>query len=359
MPQTIKKSRILLPLICLLVLHGCSTLGTPRGPSMPSPQAAEDPEPVEKPRIVKVVPETRPEPAEIPVEQSVEVEQSIEKEMTEPGTVILLSGSAAAYREIANHLNRIFEEPSEVHTLTGAEPNDSEIIRLIQTSSDTQVVAVGLRAAQAARKLTGKQVVFCQVVNYSDHDLISENMKGVSAMPSPRKLFEDWKQLSPFLERVLVVSGSGFDDFLTLARDAAAKNGITLVHRVVDNDREFLYTVKRNAEPVQGHWLLADNRVLSVRALKEVMSFNSKEAIQTVVFQQELLDFGGLFYVTPSTLEIGDKVIARFEATHSGSGIGGADILFLDDHIMGINSQVAKQLGLKIPDHMKASIHDR
>ena len=244
-----------------------------------------------------------------------------------------------------------------MHTLSGVAQDDAAIVEAIRQSADRQVVAVGLRAATAARRLGDKRVVFCQVVNYRDHDLVSDNMKGVSALPSPRKLFKDWKTLSPQLDRVLVVSGEGFDEFMQVAHAAAKQQGVTLVHRVVGNDREFLYAVKRNQQPVQGHWLLADNRVLSVKTLKEVMAFNSKEAIQTVVFQSELLDFGGLFYVMPSSREISDKVIARLNTEHADDEVGGADILLLDDHRMGINSQVARQLGLQIPEPLKASIH--
>ena len=349
-------TRILLPLVCLLTLYGCGTTSPSRDIATPVPHAAEQPKPVKQPAAVAVAPADEPEAVEIEAQQP--AAGSVTKPSTQqPGTRILLSSSAAAYREIAEQLHGSFEKPPTVHTLTGVELNDAEVIKAIQMSPETRVVAVGLRAARAARKLDNKRVVFCQVVNYGEHDLVSENMKGVSALPSPHKLFADWKTLSPQLDRVLVVSGDGFEDFMAVAREAAARRGITLVHRVVSNDREFLYAVKRNEVPVQGHWLLADNRVLSVKTLKEVMSYNSKEAIQTVVFQSELLDFGGLFYVMPSSLEVSDKVISRLKASHSELEIGGDDILFLDDHLMGINSQVARQLGLEIPDHLKASVH--
>ena len=330
---------------------------------MPVPPAARQSAPTAQPD-----PARAPEPAQAaetvadtPVVQAKPLESDDESgsdtDLAPTGTHILLSGSAEAYREIADQLGRNIAGATTVHTLTGAAADDAAVIDAIQQSDDGQVVAVGLRAATAARQLGDKRVVFCQVVNYGDHDLVSANMKGVSALPAPRKLFDDWKTLSPQLDRVLVVSGNGFDDFMAVARDAAARHGITLVHRVVSNDREFLYAVKRNKQPVQGHWLLADNRVLSVKTLKEVMAFNSKKAIQTVVFQSELLDFGGLFYVMPSSREISDKVIARLDSERADPEIDGADILLLDDHRMGINSQVARQLGLQIPEPLKASIH--
>ena len=377
MLQMNKNTNILLSLLCMLALHGCATLGEPRDgavnagvPSVPpaarNSTATRPPEPVKKAKTTQKaepVKQAKVEKAvvEAPVAQpkplEAEEEAGVDSEISTTGTHILLSGSAPAYREIAERLNQSMAQPTTVHTLSGVAQDDDAIVEAIRQSADRQVVAVGLRAATAARRLGDKRVVFCQVVNYRDHDLVSDNMKGVSALPSPRKLFKDWKTLSPQLDRVLVVSGEGFDEFMQVAHAAAKQQGVTLVHRVVGNDREFLYAVKRNQQPVQGHWLLADNRVLSVKTLKEVMAFNSKEAIQTVVFQSELLDFGGLFYVMPSSREISDKVIARLNTEHADDEVGGADVLLLDDHRMGINSQVARQLGLQIPEPLKASIH--
>jgi ABC-type uncharacterized transport system substrate-binding protein len=348
MMTTIKNGlRILLPLVCMLILHGCATVERPEVEAAPAPQASENPLVIEAPQ------EAKPRPA------AVTVEQPVKKIVSRPEAAILLSGDASAYRDIAEQLNRLFDKPVKVFTLTGADLIDDGIIDEIEKSPRKQVIAVGLRAAKAARELSDKQIVFCQVFNYSDHDLISENMKGVGAMPSPRKLFKDWKQLSPQLNRVIVITGGGFNDYIAMARMAAKKSSIDLVHKVVDTDREFLYSLKHNARPTQGHWVLADNRVLSVKVLKEVMAFNSKEAIQTVVFRPELLTLGGLFYVIPSKLEISGKVIARLEASTPGSKLAGDDIVFLDDHEMGINPQVARQLGLEIPEKLKASVHDQ
>ena len=120
-----------------------------------------------------------------------EEEAGVDSEISTTGTHILLSGSAPAYREIAERLNQSMAQPTTVHTLSGVAQDDDAIVEAIRQSADRQVVAVGLRAATAARRLGDKRVVFCQVVNYRDHDLVSDNMKGVSALPSregPRPL---------------------------------------------------------------------------------------------------------------------------------------------------------------------------
>jgi ABC-type uncharacterized transport system substrate-binding protein len=331
--------RILLPLICMILINGCATVDKSDVIATPKPQVVVSPPVTSKAQSVSP---KKQAPARV---------------IPRPQAEILLSGDAHAYRDIAEQLNLLLAKPLKIFTLTGDSVKDVAIIDQIGDSSQAQIVAVGLRAALAVRDLRGKQIVFCQVFNYHDHDLISANMKGVGALPSPRKLFTEWKQLSPQLDQVLVITGSGFDDYIAMAQVAASQSDIELVHQVVATDREFLYQVKHNMEPTDGHWLLADNRILSVKILKEVMAFNSKKAIQTVVFQPDLLAFGGLFYVSPSTQEISGKVKLRLEELTPGWTIESDDMVMLDDHVMGINAQVARQLGLAIPDEFQPRTH--
>ena len=248
-----------MPLVCMFILDGCATADKPAIVAVPSPPATELPR-----QTSKAAPVTKQK-------QVVTVKPAPEKPQPRPRTEILLSGEAPAYREIAERLNDSLDDTTILHTLTGVAATDDRIVEQLRRSPHRQLVAIGLRAAIAARELTDKQVVFCQVVNFRDHRLVSESMKGVGAMPAPDKLFADWKSLSPQLRQVLVVTGDGFDDYIAMAREAASRSDIELIHRVVDTDREFAYTVKRDALPTQGHWMLADNRVLSFKTLKDVM----------------------------------------------------------------------------------------
>jgi hypothetical protein len=275
-----------------------------------------------------------------------------------PDVAIVLSAKATAYSEIANQLKVDLKEKAEIFTLSGKEHIDTQIIRAIQSSGRQQVVAIGLRAARATSILKGKQIIFAQVFNYRDHHLVTDSMKGVSTLPPPEKLFNDWKQLSPKLSQVVVVSGKSLAGYINRAKIAASKYNIDLLHRVVNNDKEFIYTVKHLPGVIQGHWLLPDNRVLSRKALKEIMSYNSKQGRQTVVFRPKLLSYGGLFYVTPSSTEISRLVLKRLENSIGKEKIPGKDILPLTDYNIGINPRIASQHGLKIPDSLKEFIYE-
>jgi ABC transporter substrate binding protein len=276
-----------------------------------------------------------------------------------PSVAIVLSTKAVAYRDIADQLKIALKKRAEVFTLSGEEHYDATIIRTIQSSDHQQVVAIGLRAARTASILKDKQVIFAQVFNYQEHHLITDSMKGVSSLPPPEKLFKDWKTLSPNLRRVVVISGENLTDYIKRAKKAAKKNNIDLLHKTVHNDKEFVYTAKHLPGVVQGHWLLPDNRVLSRKALKEIMAYNSKEGRQTVVFAPKLLSFGGLFYITPSRIEISQLVLKRLEYSIGEKNIPGEGVLPLMNYTIGINPRIASQHGLGIPDNLQEFVYEQ
>ena len=196
------------------------------------------------------------------------------------------------------------------------------------------------------------------MINYQKLHLVKANVKGISALPGAEQLFKDWKTISPKTKKVSVVTGPGLKHYISNAVKQAAKNNIELVHFVVKTDKEFLYRTKNLPLDIQGQWILPDNRVLSRKVLKEVLTYNSKEGKQTVVFSPKLLALGGLFYSRISTAEIVDKIYQRLQESVGGSEVPGADVILLSNHEIGINPVVARQLGLEIPAAYKKFLND-
>ncbi|MCW9013246.1 MAG: hypothetical protein OQL06_05645 [Gammaproteobacteria bacterium] len=328
-------------LFALLFVSGCAGPDTVKPVSQPEPQ----PEPV-----IEIIPEPEKEPVQKIIPEP--------EPFVRPDTDILLSSNAGAYRNIAKMLSGKLEGDTRIFIQTGNKVTDSVLIDSIQSSSRSQLVAIGLRAAKAAAKVQNKQVVFSQVFNHRDAGLISPSMKAVSAMPSPEELFRDWKQLAPGLSQVAVITGKNLDDYIDRAKKAAEQQGIQLIHQQVRNDKEFLYAVKHLPLSVQGHWLLPDNRVLSLRVLKDVMAFNTKSGKQTVVFDKKLLSFGGLLYVKPSADEVSKLILLRLQDAVNQEAIPGADVMPVMSNEKGINATVAAQLNVKIPEEFKKLLHE-
>jgi len=287
-----------------------------------------------KPKVIKE-PESPPEPQQV---------------------IVLLSSEAGPYKALARQLDEALGEYASRVVLTGKLLQDKSIINEVKASEAKQIVAIGLVAANAAKNLENKQVVFTHVVNYADNKLVTDVSKGVSALPSPELLFKDWRALSPKLSKVAIVSGKNLGKYLNRAKKAASKQGIELQIEQVETDKEFIYRSK-SLKSVDGQWILPDNRVLSAKSLKEVMAYGSRRGRQIVVFSPKLLSFGGLFYVQPDHTEISKVVLKRLSEAAGKTAIPGDGVLPVLSHTMGINQNIARQFNLPIPEKYRNNIN--
>ncbi|HEX9803728.1 MAG TPA: ABC transporter substrate binding protein [Gammaproteobacteria bacterium] len=308
-----------------LTLYGCSSVVTKDAEPTPPVAVPEQPAPV---IVEKPLPPPPPPPR----------------------VAILLSSDIAAYRSVAEELLARLEGRAELYSLGGKPGNNKRITEAIRESGREQVVAIGMRAAVTARALADRQVLFCQVFNYREHQLIGPNSKGVSLLPDPGKSFAAWKALAPNLSDVGVVSGPGLEAMLARAAEAAIREGIRLHPVTAANDKEFQYAYKQMAGEVQGYWLLPDNRVLSRRVLREVMNFSVRHDKQVLVFSDELLGLGGLLSATSDPRDIAGRVLDRLAQAAHKETIPGADVVPLDEVTVTINAVMARRMNLRIPE---------
>lgn len=295
------------------------------------------------------------EVVEKPPAPVVETKKIVEKS-EQQHVLILLSSSAGPYKRLANEIRRSIGEYATQVILTGKYAHDKSIINEVKSSKATQIVAIGLLAAKAVKAIENKQVIFTHVVNYQDNDLVTENSKGVCGLPSPELLFKDWRKLSPKLTTVAIISGKNLDTYLNRVKKAAKAQGIKLRLDQVSTDKEFIYKSK-SLKAVDGQWILPDNRVLSAKALKEVMAYGSRRGRQIVVFSPKLLSFGGFFYVQPDESEMAKVVLQRLSDSAGKTTIPGDGVLPVMSHTMGINQNIARQFNLKIPDKYRKNIN--
>lgn len=298
-----------------------------------------------------------PEPVITPVVIDKVIPAPVEPEPEQQDVLILLSSSVTAFQQIGQYLTKELGEHAVQITLSGLPAQDKAVITDIQNSNTIQVVAVGSKALDAVKHFKNKQIIYTQVLNHEK--LVAENIKGVSSLPSPEKLFKDWKKLSPSLTKVAVVAGNNLDLYLKRAKKAAKSQGIELIVELVNTDKGFIYKSKKLKSDVGGQWILPDNRILSGKALKEVMAYASRRGRQIVVFSPKLLSFGGFFYVTPDLEAIANGVLQRLTESAGKTTILGEGVLPIMTHTMGINQNIAKQFNLVIPAEYRKYVNGK
>ena len=223
---------------------------------------------------------------------------------------ILLSDNVPTYEAIADQIVR--RAPENEYKILNLDRNPelpaSALVSIDQFDPD-KLVAIGLSAARAGQKVPDVPMVFCQVFNYQDHNLISLKAKGIKFLPPFSLQLEIWKELSPNLRKVGLIIGPNQEELVAEIRQAAEQFQVELLTETVQSDKEALYAFKRLTAQIQGFWLLPDNRVLSPTVLREMVSYGRKHGNQTVVFSPQLLSLGADISFSSNDADVADAVL--------------------------------------------------
>lgn len=273
-----------------------------------------------------------------------------------PALAVIESDKSAAFGAVTRELVKQWKGPVEIYRLNPALDFDQGLLDRVQADHADLIAAVGLRAARYARRLRGKKVVFCQVFNYESAGLLTDWMKGVSAIPSARDQFRLWRSLNPQLKRVVVITGPRLGILMKEARVAAAEYGIHLTHIRVSTDIGFRYAFDRLDARPQGLWLLPDNRVLSIPVLRDVFAEAQQRGVQVAAFSPQLLSLGALFTADSDPADVAAVTIARLRSAVAGSVVPGPPIVPLTRLVAHINADAAARLGLVIPPALRDDV---
>jgi ABC-type uncharacterized transport system substrate-binding protein len=263
--------------------------------------------------------------------------------------IILVSDKSAAYAGVASILSAQMGAEITIHNMHGDITRMPATRQRIQAMPQRVVVAVGLLAAETASKLNGKSVVFCQVFNYAEYDLIQPWMKGVSATPPVAEQFRDWRKLDPRLKRIGLIIGPGLDDLETEARAAARLIGAELLVRESRSDKETRFLFGKLEPSVDGFWLVPDNRILSSDVLRDMLATAVKRGKRVAVFNQDVMRLGGVLSAEADPRDVAEQIVARVRDIRSGPDVPGPDMKSLTRARITVNGMLARELGLVVP----------
>ncbi|MDX2410605.1 MAG: ABC transporter substrate binding protein [Woeseiaceae bacterium] len=285
-------------ILAAVVISGCSTV----------PPAVV---PVEAPTDIVIVPPVPPVPTE---QAKPPIRPPIPPRL--PSVAIVLTSGQPAYADVARELTLRLKDYDVYDLSAGSQPPVS-VLRAINDSDPGAVVAIGLRAARSAVAMSRKPVLFSQVFNYQDHDLLTENSRGVSSLAPLEAQLVAWKEIDPTITRIGIIIGEGHEDLIAEVRQAAERHDVTLNIRIAHSDQETLYLFKRMIRDIDGYWLFPDNRILSTRILKQMFDEAKSRHIPVIVPNESMLKMGAAISISTVASDIADtivKVIRRIQA---------------------------------------------
>ena len=230
---------------------------------------------------------------------------------------IVLSDPSPAFEKVATALIPLLDQ-TLLYNLSDKSLSPEDAFAAAAESGAAVVIAIGRSATQAAAAWSTIPVVYCQVFNYEQPDVLSVPVKGVASLPPLSAQVEAWKELDPELETIGAILGDGHEDLLREAKRAATTNGIALHYRISRSDRETLYMFHRMAPHIDGFWLFPDNRVLSVPVLEQIVNIAARHGVRVAAFNDALLEMGVALSTASVEADIAATVVAVAEKIVAG-----------------------------------------
>lgn len=235
-----------------------------------------------------------------------------------PSVAIVLTGTQPAYADIAKELTDRLDD-YQIYDLSDRSQPPISVLRMINDGNTGAVVAIGLRAAQSSVAMSESPVVFGQVFNYQDHELLTGNSRGVAALAPLDAQIAAWKEIDPALARVGAIVGEGHDDLIKEAKRAAEAHGIDLRIKTSRSDQETLYFFRRMIRDIDGFWLFPDNRVLSGRVLQQMLTEANQQHVPVNVPGESFLSLGATISMTTVAADIAETIIKVIRQIRAGN----------------------------------------
>jgi len=235
-----------------------------------------------------------------------------------PSVAIVMTSAQPAYAEVARELVRHFRK-YDIYDLSDEKRPPVSLLRLINDSDSSAVIAIGLRAAQSSVAMAEAPVVFSQVFNHQDHELLGKNSRGVAALAPLDAQIAAWKRIDPTLTRIGAIVGEGHDALIAEAEIAAERHDVKLRVQIAHSDQETLYFFRRMIRDIDGFWLLPDNRILSGRVLQQMLTDANRQHVPVAVPNESMLAMGASISMTTVAADIARTIVDIVRKIQAGN----------------------------------------
>jgi putative ABC transport system substrate-binding protein len=223
---------------------------------------------------------------------------------------ILKSAEIGAYSEAIDAFKSALPSSFQVrleYDLQGDMAKGRNLARRIRASDASVVLAVGLKAALAAKlEILDIPVIMCLVLDPEKYGLPTSNMVGLSLNIPFEKHLKPLQTLAPLTSRIGVLfdpqKTKGLHD--QLQQDAKAQ-GITIVSKEVHGEQEVSKAFKELKSTIDALWLLPDSTVLTENTLDFLISATLEANIPLVAFSAGLVQSGAVVGVYMNYADIG------------------------------------------------------
>ncbi len=275
---------------------------------------------------------------------------------------ILQSSDITAYREAVagfkanGPIGAIYTE----YDLRGDVELGKKLARKLRASNASLVVAVGLKAALAAKvEIVDVPIVYMMILDPLKHQLTAENMTGtLLEVPIDRQL----KIMRTFLPTLRQL-GTLYDPAKTSSRvkDAvrqAANSDFQLTGLPVESDKDVPQQLRRLLSDVEAFWLMPDSTVLTNESVRFILESALARQIPVIGFSPEFTRLGALLSMSVNYGDVGRETGLLVKRILDGERQLPLDPVPIERLKITVNLKTAKYLGITFSNGLTSLIDE-
>lgn len=246
------------------------------------------------------------------------------------------------------------------YDLRGDLERGKQLARKIRASDSALVVAVGLKAALAAKlEIVDIPVLYMMILDPSKHRLTADNMTGVLLEIPPDRQLKIMRMFLPTLERI----GMMYDPDKTApkvkeAASRASAYAFQLQGFPVENEKEVPQQLRTLLSASDALWLIPDSTVLTDESIRFILESAIAKQVPVIGFSSEFTRLGALLSLSVDYGEVGRETgLLAKRILYGGQRLPLAPVSVQRIRIT-VNLKTARYLGLAIPKDLNSLIDE-
>ena len=193
------------------------------------------------------------------------------------------------------------------YTLGGNRASQQRMAQEIAETKPRLVLAIGLVAAKLAKEdLKDIRTLYIMVSNPKKHDLVGNNIAGITLNIPVDTQFKAYKTLVPGLRTIGVVyDANNSGELIREANAVAKKLGVELVAVSVQSQKEVPEALRGMLGKVDAVWMVPDETVVTTDSFKYFLLTTLENGVPFFAASDIFVEAGALAALTPDYTDVG------------------------------------------------------
>jgi len=238
------------------------------------------------------------------------------------------------------------------YTLGGNRASQQRMAQEIAETKPRLVLAIGLVAAKLAKEdLKDIRTLYIMVSNPKKHDLVGNNIAGITLNIPVDTQFKAYKTLVPGLRTIGVVyDANNSGELIREANAVAKKLGVEIVAVSVQSQKEVPEALRGMLGKVDAVWMVPDETVVTTDSFKYFLLTTLENGVPFFAASDIFVEAGALAALTPDYTDVGRQGCQLAMGFTDGQlTLAEAGARPPRKVNLSLNLKTAKKIGLAIP----------